>query len=274
MRVVVEGRGTVSDIRVAVVGIDGTGKTTVVRRIRERDGFAVVHAIRNHEDPHSPFAELSRALADASAVADALGRVQLKVAVLCLQLWLYGPAERRAAARSRVLLADRHPLVDPLVYLPMFGQLERDAEPGGDVEAWWRKQDPRAASAVRDWLRACRGDTDPWPLGEELLRVGAEPPHTMLDTLSRRFGVTMPDRVLMLDLPVAEALRRTHERTRDTELHETSAFLTATRRRYGTVLDWLREARPDVAVRRIDCSGRSVEEVTDSVRRALGPPGT
>ncbi|MFD0138888.1 hypothetical protein ACFVIL_33785 [Streptomyces sp. NPDC127159] len=259
-----------SDVRVAVVGIDGTGKTTVLRRIRERDGFAVVHAIRSHEDPHSPFAELSRALADASAVADALGRVQLKVAVLSLQMCLFGPAERQAAARGRFLLADRHPLIDPLVYLPMFGRIERDDEPGGDVEAWWRKQDPDAAAAVRDWLRECSGDTDPWPLGAELLRAGTMPLQEMLDVLSRRFGVTMPDGVLLLDLPVAEALRRTHERTRDSELHETAAFLTATRQRYDTVLDWLREARPDIAVRRIECSGQSVEEVAESVRRALG----
>lgn len=257
-------------MRVAVVGIDGAGKTTVLRRIREQDGVAVVHAIRGHDDPDSPFAELSTALADASAVADALGRVQLKVAVLYLQLCLFGPAERQAAGRGRLLLADRHPLVDPLVYLPMFGRIERDDEPGGDVEAWWRKQEPGPARAVRDWLRECSGDADPWPLGAELLRLGTRPPQEMLDRLSRRFGVTMPDGVLLLDLPVTEALRRTRERTRDSELHETAAFLTATRQRYDALLHWLREAHPDVTVRRIDCSGRSVEEAADNVRRALG----
>ncbi|MEV0174696.1 hypothetical protein AB0I00_26695 [Streptomyces sp. NPDC050803] len=256
-------------MRVAVVGVDGAGKTTVLSRLRETDDVAVVHAVRTHEDPHSPFAGLSRALAGASTVADALGRVQLKLAVLCLQMCLYGPAERQAAGRGRVLLADRHPLVDPLVYLPMFGRIERDEAPGDDVEAWWRGQDPGAAGAVRDWLQECCGHTDPWLLGTELLRLGTLPPHEMLDGLGRRFGVTLPDGVLLLDLPVDEALRRTRERARDSELHETAAFLTATRQRYELVLDWFRDARPGVAVRRIDCSGRSVEEVTGLVRTSL-----
>ncbi|MER5219317.1 hypothetical protein [Streptomyces flaveus] len=252
-------------MRVALVGIDGTGKTTVLRRIRERNGVAVVHAIRNHDDPQSPFADLSRALADASAAADALGRVQLKVAVLYLQLSLYGPAERQAMDSSPILLTDRHPLIDPLVYLPLFGRVERDDEPGGDVEAWWGKQDPRAARWVHDWLYQCSGGTDPWSLGTELLRLGTRTRQEMHDELSRRLCITMPEAVLLLDLPVAEALRRTRERMRASELHETAAFLSATRQRYDAALDWLREARPDVALRRIACSHRSVDEVAEQV---------
>jgi thymidylate kinase len=256
-------------MRVAVVGIDGTGKTTVLRRIHEQDDLAVIHAIRAHEDPGSPFAELSTALADASAAADALGRVHLKVAVLYLQLCLYAPAERQALDGGRTVLSDRHPLIDPLVYLPLFGRLGADDEPGDDVEAWWRKQHPDAAQAVRDWLRTCSGDVDPWPLGADLLRLGTLPHQEMLDQLSRRFGVAVPDGVLLLDLPVEQALRRTQERTRGSELHETEAFLSETRRRYGAVLDWLGEARPEIAVRRVDCSQRSVDEVTEQVRDAV-----
>ncbi|MFI8887526.1 hypothetical protein [Streptomyces sp. NPDC053813] len=257
-------------MRVALVGIDGTGKTTVLRRIHERDGIAVVHAIRSHDDPVSPFAELSLALADASAVADALGRVQLKVAVLYLQLCLYGPAERQALQNSPVLLTDRHPLIDPLVYLPLFGRVERDDEPGDDIEAWWGKQDPGAARSVRDWLRTCSGGTDPWSLGTELLRLGTRPGPEIHEELSRRLGVTTPEAVLLLDLPVAQALRRTRERTRGGELHETTAFLSATRQRYDEVLDWLSAARPDVTVRRIDCSGLSPDGVAEQVCGALG----
>jgi thymidylate kinase len=256
-------------MRVAVVGIDGTGKTTVLRRIHEKDDIAVIHSIRAHEDPASPFAELSMALADALAAAYALGRVHLKVAVLYLQLCLYGPAERLATGQGRTVLADRHPLIDPLVYLPSFGRIEADDEPGADVEAWWRKQDPDAAQGVREWLRRCSGAEDPWPLGAELLRLGTRSPQEMLDRLSRRFGVTVPDGVLLLDLPVEQALRRTRERVRGGELHETAAFLSAAQQRYDAVLEWLGEAQPDLAVRRIDCSDRSVDEVADLVRDAL-----
>lgn len=266
--------GTVSDVRVAVVGIDGSGKTTVLRRLAGQDGTAVVHAIRSHDDPHSPVAGLSRSLAGASAAADAVGRVQLKVAVLALQLCLYGPAERHAAQGARVLLTDRHPLVDPLVYLPLFGQLAGHGAPRGDVETWWRKQESRAAGEVRDWLVTRTGHADPWALGEEMLELGTRPPEEMLDRLGRRFGVALPDGVLMLDLPVTEALRRTRERGRAGELHETRAFLSTTSRGYDTVLDWLGRARPGIARRRVDCSGLGADEVADLVRASVRALGT
>ncbi|NEC66310.1 hypothetical protein [Streptomyces sp. SID9727] len=258
-------------MRTALVGTDGTGKTTVLRRIRETREVGVVHAIRCHDDPHSPFAELSLALAGASAAADALGRVQLKVAVLYLQLCLYGPAERQAGAGRRILLADRHPLIDPLVYLPLFARLARDEEPGDDVQNWWRKQEPGAARAVRDWLRECSGGTDPWPLGTELLRLGTRSGPEIHHELGRRLGVTTPDAVLLLDLPVQEALRRIGERAGGSELHETVSFLSSTRQRYGEVLDWLGGAGAgrEVVVRRIDCSGLSVDEVAGRVWEAL-----
>ncbi|KUN61403.1 hypothetical protein AQJ46_36755 [Streptomyces canus] len=258
-----------SEVRVALVGIDGVGKTTVLHRLRERDDIAVVHAVRGHEDPNDPSADLSAALAGASSAADDLGRVQLKVAVLYLQLCLFGPAERQAARRRPTLLTDRHPLVDPLVYLPMFASLARDAEPGGDVEAWWHKQEPGEAKAVRDWLRAAGGTADPWELGTEVLRWGTLPSHELLGRLGRSFGVTLPEGVVLLDLPVTQALRRTRERARDSELHETRAFLSATRQRYVAVLDRLAQTRTELSVRRVDCADRSVDEVGAHVLDAL-----
>src|SRR2546423_10897890 len=105
-------------MRAALVGVDGTGKTTVARRLRERHGVGVIHAIRAHDDAHSPDAELSRRLALASAAADAVGRSQLKVAGLYLQLCLYGPAERRASEPA--LGTDPPPPLDPLVHLPVY----------------------------------------------------------------------------------------------------------------------------------------------------------
>ncbi|MFI8214617.1 hypothetical protein [Streptomyces sp. NPDC085932] len=256
-------------MRVAVVGIDGSGKTTVLRRLGARDGVAVVHAIRAHDDPRSPVAGLSRDLAGASAAADAVGRIQLKAAVLCLQLCLYGPSERHAAGAARLLLTDRHPLVDPLVYLPLFGRLAGGGGPGSDVRTWWARQEPDAARAVRDWLADRTGHTDPWALGEELLRLGTRPPEEMLDGLGRRFGVAPPDAVLLLDLPVEQALRRTRERAGQSELHETAAFLSATRQGYASVLDRLARARPDIAQRRVDCTDLDVDEVAHRIRETI-----
>ncbi|MDX2682478.1 hypothetical protein [Streptomyces soliscabiei] len=260
-------------MRTAVVGIDGTGKTTVLRRMRERGDIAVVHAIRAHDDPHSPYAALSRALAGASAAADALGRVQLKLAVLYLQLCLYGPTERQASRNGRPLVSDRHPLIDPLAYLPMFARTEREDAPGADVEAWWRGQEPRGARAVRDWLVARTASADPWPLGTDLLHRATRPPQDILDYLSRSFGVTLPNAVVLLDLPVEDALARTRDRESGGELHETADLLSLARQHYDTALAWLSRARPEVSVHRVDCRGRTAAEVTEAVRAVVTREG-
>ncbi|MEU6687196.1 hypothetical protein [Streptomyces sp. NPDC046832] len=257
-------------MRAAVVGIDGTGKTTVLRRMRERGDVAVVHAIRAHDDPHSPYAALSRALAGASAAADALGRVQLKLAVLYLQLCLYGPTERRALREGRILVSDRHPLIDPLAYLPMFVRADREDAPDADVEAFWRRQETRAAGAVRNWLVARTGRADPRPLGTGLLRRATGPPQEVLDHFSRSCGVSLPHAVVLLDLPVEDALARTRDRRGGGELHETADLLSLVRQHYETALAWLARARPEVAVHRVDCRGRTAAEVTEAVREAVG----
>ncbi|WP_435252489.1 hypothetical protein [Streptomyces tendae] len=41
---------------------------------------------------------------------------------------------RRPAAGPA--LADRHPLVDPLVHLPLFARARQEDAPGTDVDAW------------------------------------------------------------------------------------------------------------------------------------------
>jgi thymidylate kinase len=255
-------------MRTALVGMDGTGKTTVARQLAQLEGVAVIHAIRAHDDPQSPYAQRSRHLAAASAAADVTGRAELKVAVLYLQLCLYGPQERLAAAETPVLLADRHPLVDPLVYLPLYAGIAVDDDPGADVDRWWAEQPPETAGVVRDWLRACSGGTDPWALGTELIRLAAEPPAAMLAELVRLFKVELPDQVVLLELPVAEALDRARSRSAGAELHETAAVLTAVRAAYDTTLEWLGRS---LTVHRIDCSGRSVEEVAAGVARHVVP---
>jgi thymidylate kinase len=252
----------------ALVGIDGTGKTTVARRVAELDGVAVLHAIRPHEDPGSPYAELSVDLALASAEADRIGRAQLKVAVLYLQLCLYGPAERRITAP--LTLADRHPLIDPLVYLPLYARIGVDEDPGPDEDRWWSALPPAVAGPVRNWLRTCSGAADVWALGGELLRLAGKTPPDLLAELIRRFDVRLPDAVLWLDLPIAQALDRARARSgTGPELHETAIMLSAIRSRYESVFEWLGREHPEVAIHRLDCYARTVDEVTSEVLRTI-----
>ncbi|MFJ5837830.1 alpha/beta fold hydrolase [Streptomyces shenzhenensis] len=254
-------------MRAALVGIDGTGKTTVARLLSTAPGVSVVHAIRAHDDPDSPEATRSLHLARASAAADLIGSSPLKVAVLYLQLCQYAPAERRATQRSAIVLADRHPLVDPLVYLPMFARIAGDPDPRDAVLRWWAEQGPETARAVRDWLAACSGGTDPWALGLDLLRLAAAPRDELAQRLADMFSAAPPDAVVRLQLPVDEALRRTRSRRNGTELHEDARLLTGLARAYDDVLDWLSSR---VTVHRVDCVGRDATSVADEVAGLLG----
>ncbi|GAA0553164.1 hypothetical protein GCM10010172_39630 [Paractinoplanes ferrugineus] len=251
-------------MRTALVGLDGSGKTTVATRLRKLHGVAVIHAIRPHDDPTSPYAELSRHLTAASAAADSVGHPQLKVALLYLQLNLYGPQERRNTVP--VLVSDRHPLVDPLVYLPMYARMATTGGPGPDVGRWWAAQEPETARVVRDWLWECGGGEDIWALGTELLGLATLAGEELTRELVQRLEVDPPDQIVMLALPVEEALSRTRRRSSGTELHETTAALRAVEAAYERVLSDLATSIP---VHRVDCSRRDIAQITDDVAAHL-----
>ncbi|WP_067497379.1 hypothetical protein [Actinoplanes sp. TFC3] len=250
-------------MRIALVGIDGTGKTTAARHLAQVPGVRVVHAIRAHDDPASPQATRSRHLAAASAIADQLGHAPLKVALLYLQLCQYAPAERQAFEQGcTTLIGDRHPLVDPLVYLPMFARVAEDTGTFGHVHEFWLRQSAEGSLTVRCWLRECAGDEDIEALGHRLLKLAALPADELFDELTGLFGVRLPDRIVYLTLPVEEALRRTRARSGHTELHETARRLGAVQAAYEKVLA-LFAGR--VAVQRIDCFGLTPQALSRSI---------
>ncbi|MFD5232696.1 hypothetical protein ACFWJ5_30065 [Streptomyces qaidamensis] len=81
--------------------------------------------------------------------------------------------------------------------------------------------------------------------------------------------MSLPHAVVLLDLPVEDALARTGNRRGGGELHETADLLSLVRQHYETALAWLARTRPEVAVHRVDCRGRSAAEVTEAVREAV-----
>src|SRR3954464_6468825 len=85
--------------RISITGIDGSGKTTVIRALRERfaERPASVQAFRApqyHENPRVPHARLSADIEEMSVLADRLGDPLLKATALLLSVTLYGDVER------------------------------------------------------------------------------------------------------------------------------------------------------------------------------------
>ncbi|NUT35969.1 MAG: hypothetical protein HOV79_23185, partial [Hamadaea sp.] len=246
---------TTAPLVVALVGIDGCGKTSVAHELRRQAGneqdVTVLHTIRPHEAPNGPLHELSRQLEELSAAADRLRSPQLKIATFYLQLATYGPAQRLAidAWRPRVIVADRHPLVDSLVYLPLYARsLARSATAPAPPPAVL-PVDPRVLLGVRAWARRIGCDTDLFRLGDELLAMHALPAHELIAHLRDAFAIELPDVVVLLDVPLEQAIRRLDGRGRGTEIHESAAQLAAVARGYDQVLDRLSAA--GVAVLRV-----------------------
>jgi len=264
--------------RVALVGIDGSGKTSVARLLRGRaagpESPAVLHAVRPHDNAEGPLTDLARRLQAVSEVADRLDSPELKIGLFYLQLCTYPiiEGEIRDRRHPAVILVDRHPIVDSMVYLPLYGRLAagRPARPGppADLAERVAAVDPAALPAALDWAERLGQGRDVWAVGRDLLALYADPLDAQLKRFRELLGTGLPDEVVLLDVRVDQALSRLGARGRELELHETAPYLTAVRNRFEQVLGWLAETQ-GVRVRRIDNGERTPEEAADEIAKLI-----
>jgi hypothetical protein len=273
--------------RVAIVGIDGSGKSALVQRLRQYpvapDRLAAFNCPRFHDTPGAPLAELSSRLKAFSDVADDLGSFELKLAALYLRMTLYGPVEHffLDTFAPRLLVSERHPLVDTLVYVPLYRSRAATAVDAAAVEPVLRarldEESPGAYAAARTWHelenRRLGRETGFWALAQDIVAGFAAPPEDVLADFGARYRTTLPDTVVLLEADVAEASRRLRGRgSRRPELHEDEQALAVLRDTYDLVLDQLSRLRPEMEVRRIANSGRSIDDTVEELLVTLGVP--
>jgi hypothetical protein len=267
---------------VAVAGIDGCGKTSVIRRFGELWPGSRGHAIALtcptfHETPNVPFARLSERLHRFSRAADALGSFELKGAALYLQMTLHGPVERCLldAYRPALLLTEHHSLVDTLAYgaiyttmirKPADAALERPLREALDSGA------PGSYDEIVDWaaLHAEQFGTaaSVFDLGLAVATMLTRPRAELIPELTRRYGTGLPDVLLLLDLPVPLAIERLRARGEaQGELHEQAAMLEQLRRLYHDVADYLKREHPETETFVIDAA--SSGDIDDTLRAML-----
>ncbi|MEV5896441.1 hypothetical protein [Nonomuraea fuscirosea] len=287
-----------SPARVALLGVDGSGKSTCARLLAQRSpagrSHVVLSCLRPHENPGGPLRELSRHLDTLSSAADRLGSPDLKLAVLYLQMCTYGVAERFFAGRpAAAIITERHPLIDTLVYLPLYrhaitaatapprpttpdqaGTLtQRDQDPTPNRAATLREQLTRlpapAVQAALGWCRtlaprhqgrAPRLDT----LATELVGLLDLPPAALMTELTTRFAVSPPDVAILLDIDPAQAARRVQARDRRPEPHERADLLPLIRAGYEEAL----KAFTSTRIHRIVVGHRPAHEVAAEIARA------
>ena len=266
----------------AVVGVDGSGKSTAVAHLRDRlgagSGLATLHCPRYHDMADAPLAQLSRDLDALSVAADGLALRHVKAAALYLQMTLYGPVVRRLTRTlgPRCLVSDRHPIVDTLAYGPLYTRMltgERPAAACDALRARLARRRPGAFERVQAWHRRVTGHDQPLAdLACDVARIFAAPVGQVLDELGRRYRTRAPDVVVLLDVdPTVASTRLAGRGGRGSELHERVEALTTLRALYEGALDALRTERPEIDVHRLDATALSVEETVDALLDRLPP---
>lgn len=268
--------------KVAVVGIDGAGKSSLVERLAGRaagDALALTSP-RFFEMPDAPFGFLSRALDALTRAADALGSFELKGASLYLQMTPFGPVERFFVDTyaPELVVWDRHAVVDTLAYGALYGQLVRrppDEALRGPLGERLEAELPGATEAIAAWLavenRRLGEALGLWEVAPHLGALCRRPPAELLPELERRYRTALPDAVVLLDVPGEVAARRLAGRG-SAELHEQAAMLEQVRRCYFAALRFLRDAHPEVRTEVIEGSAEAavLDARLDAVLEACG----
>lgn len=254
--------------RVAVVGLDGSGKSSVIARLREIAGvgFSGTTCPDFHDTPDAPLHVLSRAMKAFSDGADEIGSTEAKVLAMYCQMTLYGPVERffLDTYAPSVFVCERHPLIESFVYGPFYSGLMGTAFDGTAIETEARRVLDRHAAGTLELIstwnsavnRRVGSEAGLWETLPEILDVLTRDFGSAAGSMAARYRTDMPDVVLWLDAPPLQAAARCAERSGGLagEMHETAEFLTVLRHGYLDIRAGLAEHYPQVEFHQIDTS--------------------
>ena len=271
---------------VALAGIDGSGKTSVIRRFAELWPEArpaatlTLRCPAYHDTPNVAFARLSERLQRFSNTADALGSVELKAAAMYLQMTLHGPIERCLldAYQPAVLLTEHHSLIASLAYGGFYTTLVRqhaDAALETPLRAQLDAGSPGSFDEIAHWasLHAERFGTPAsvFEVGLAVAGLLKRPRAEVIGELTRRYGTGLPDVLLLLDLPAEVAIERLRARgDAQAEVHEQAPMLERLRALYLDVAGYLTREHPEIETTVIDAaaSGSLDDTLRQVIRRA------
>lgn len=247
-------------LRIAVVGIDGCGKSSFIQALRKSisvDAKCISITCPDfHDTPNAPMRDLSRILKSFSDGADVIDQPVVKAAALYLQMTLYGPVEDffTHIYRPEVFVCERHPIVESLVYGPLYAELGRSRSVSYNEERaigdLLDAQHPDNMSSIKAWYQRHADDMNidgsMWEILSGVADLVAQGPAAAINGFGARYQTTLPDEVLWLDVSPNLAAQRCAARAGSDgmEAHETPERLAFLRDRYLVMRDLFAEHAP------------------------------
>jgi thymidylate kinase len=254
--------------RIAIVGIDGSGKSTITKRLFEMfsgSGYdaIVMNCPSYHNTPNAPLADLSELLEAFTKIADNLGSFQLKGVSIFLQATLFGPIEKFLIEtfQPKLLISERHAIVDAISYGAFYQNLMRQKMDREQLEGPLRdaleKFQNGAYRSLLNWVEhLCKRlghSISLWEIDRHILEIFSKEGIELVDQLKNHFLTTLPDTVIMLDVKGEKAYSRVTEREdQHKELHEQSEMLEQIRQSYFNVFRFLNENYPGITTHIIE----------------------
>lgn len=264
--------------RIAITGTDGTGKTTLVRKLAERYAdrpleLRAFRAPQYHEDPDHPFGQLSATIDALSELGDRQANPLLKATALFLSMTLYGDVERHLAATyaPQALVAERQCLADSLTYARFYLPL---------LQGPLKPFDLPGLAVVERWLpvfqaRADLGSSSFWDLPLYIRDLFSQEPARLLVNLQALYHADVPDQVVLLQVGEEALTRRLAEKrgvagAPPRELHEQAHVLGMFQQGLGQSVEFLRSVKPALVITPVDTSDRTIDESVLAVLSAIG----
>ena len=257
--------------RIAIVGLDGCGKSSVLTQLRTlapaRPGaFASITCPDFHDTPDAPLHRLSRQLKAFSDGCDEIASPQMKALSMYLQMTLYGPVERFIlnTYTPDVLVCERHPLIETFVYGPLYALLAGSHWDGNALQpaitSVLNRSGDQVFGSVSDWHAsetARLGDRlSLWQRFPDVAAAVQARFATAVADFANRYRTTLPDAVIWLDAPPEQAAARCAGRRPSglTETHETPRFLAILRDGYLRFQENMAREFPHIPIHVVDTS--------------------
>lgn len=247
---------------IAITGIDGSGKSTLIRKLYDEyagDPAVKVFACPSyHHLPGSGVDELSLIFEKVNQLGNEHRNYDLKLLGLYLQMTLYKQVLHRFSRSPNlsVIISERHALIDTIVYGALYARI---ISGGIDRQIWQpviekelNRLQPGAFAKLEEWI-GCLNESNGvdysiWNYTALVKKVFAEPGETLLNRLFTLFGLSLPDHICFLKINPQMALERLKARNKELELHENADRLQALQDQYLELLQHIGKNYPSTRI--------------------------